>query len=74
MLKRKVYSQLLKWKNSNNKKCLILKGARQVGKTYVVRAFGEAEYEPSIAYKVISGNVGEADGKLSIPHYMVMFL
>lgn len=45
MLKRKVYSQLLKWKNSNNKKCLILKGARQVGKTYVVRAFGEAEYE-----------------------------
>ena len=33
-----------------------------------------AKYEPSIAYKVISGNVGEADGKLSIPHYMVMFL
>lgn len=48
MLKRKVYSRLLEWKNSVNKKCLIIKGARQVGKTYVVRAFGEAEYESFI--------------------------
>ncbi len=48
MLKRKVYSQLLEWKNSTNKKCLIIKGARQVGKTYLVRAFGEAEYESFI--------------------------
>ena len=34
--------------NSINKKCLIIKGARQVGKTYLVRAFGEAEYESFI--------------------------
>lgn len=48
MLKRKVYSQLTEWKKSINKKCLIIKGARQVGKTYLIRAFGEAEYESFI--------------------------
>ena len=45
MLKRKVYSELLKWKASNTQKCLVLKGARQVGKTYIVREFGRNEYE-----------------------------
>lgn len=48
MLKRKVYSQLLEWKNSADKKCLIVKGARQVGKTYLVRVFGKQEYESFI--------------------------
>lgn len=45
MLRRKVYSQLLEWKKNSTKKCLIVKGARQVGKTYLIRAFGRAEYE-----------------------------
>ena len=31
-------------------------------------------YKPSMAYKIISGNIGEATGKLSMPHYMIMFL
>ena len=53
MLRRKVYSRLLEWKNSadcslGNKKCLVIKGARQVGKTYTIRAFGKAEYESYI--------------------------
>ena len=45
MLKRKIYDTLLEWKNTNNKECLLIKGARQVGKTYLVRRFGEKEYE-----------------------------
>lgn len=48
MLKRKVYDRLVRWKDSGEKKCLILKGARQVGKTYLVRVFGKAEYESFI--------------------------
>lgn len=48
MLKRKVYHQLVKWKNSDNKKCLIIKGARQVGKTTLIRVFGQAEYDSFI--------------------------
>ena len=31
-------------------------------------------YNPPIAYKFAAGNVGFADGKLTLPHYMVMFL
>ena len=48
MLKRKLYDELLKWKNENKEECLLIKGARQVGKTYLVRKFGEAEYESFI--------------------------
>ena len=48
MLKRKLYSELLKWKNEKKEECLLIKGARQVGKTYLVRKFGEAEYESFI--------------------------
>lgn len=46
MLKRKMYDTLLEWKNDKAKKeCLLIKGARQVGKTYLIRAFGKNEYE-----------------------------
>lgn len=48
MLKRKMYDTLLSWKNENKKECLLLKGARQVGKTYLVRKFGANEYESFI--------------------------
>ena len=45
MLKRKMYDTLLAWKNSEKKECLLVKGARQVGKTYLIRKFGEKEYD-----------------------------
>lgn len=32
------------------------------------------EYSPRLAYKLIAGNVGQVDGKITLPHYMVMFL
>ena len=41
MLKRKVYYQLLQWKEKQAKKCLIISGARQVGKTTIVREFSK---------------------------------
>ena len=44
MLKRKIYEKLIDWKNANKKECLLIKGARQVGKTFVVKEFGEKEY------------------------------
>lgn len=53
MLKRKVYSKLLEWKNSKDKKCLMIKGARQVGKTYLIREFGRNEYESFIEINFI---------------------
>lgn len=45
MLKRKMYDTLLAWKNSDKKECLLVKGARQVGKTYLIQKFGEKEYD-----------------------------
>jgi len=44
-MKRTAYHRLLEWKNGKNRKPLILQGARQVGKTYLVNMFGENEYE-----------------------------
>ena len=48
MLKRKFYNTLLNWKNSKKNECLLIKGARQVGKTYLVRELGKNEYESFI--------------------------
>lgn len=40
-----MYDVLLEWKKGKKKECLLVKGARQVGKTYLIRKFGENEYE-----------------------------
>ena len=53
MLKRKAYSSLLEWKKNHYKKCLMVKGARQVGKTYLVREFGKKEYKSFIEINFI---------------------
>ena len=48
-MKRFIMDDLIKWKNSKYRKPLILKGARQVGKTYILKEFGKENYE-GIAY------------------------
>ena len=48
MLKRKIYKDLYKWKNNKTRDCILIKGARQVGKTFIVREFGKREYESFI--------------------------
>ncbi len=45
MLERKIEKNLLEWKNEKNKKCLIIEGARQIGKTFIVREFGKNNYK-----------------------------
>ena len=47
--------QLLRWKNSENRKPLILDGARQVGKTWVLREFGKRHFS-ACAYLNCDGN------------------
>ena len=48
-MRRYIMDKLIDWKNRTNRKPLILKGARQVGKTYILKEFGEENYE-NIAY------------------------
>ncbi len=43
-MKRSLYKELLLWKNRNNRKPLLLEGARQVGKTYLLKEFADKEY------------------------------
>lgn len=44
-MKREIYSKLLEWQSRRDHKPLILDGARQVGKTYILKAFGSKEYK-----------------------------
>lgn len=43
-MKRKLYSSLLEWKINPDRKPLVLEGARQVGKTYLLKEFGRNEF------------------------------
>ncbi len=44
-MKRKIEEFLKEWKNSDVKKCLLIKGQRQIGKTYTIRKFANENYE-----------------------------
>ena len=44
-MKRNIQQYLKEWKNSVNKKPLIIRGARQVGKTFIIKKFAEDEFE-----------------------------
>jgi uncharacterized protein len=44
-MKRDVFQKLFEWKNAPGRKPLIVRGARQVGKTYLLKEFGKTCYE-----------------------------
>ena len=44
-MKRKLYNALIEWKNDPDRKPLVLEGARQVGKTWLLKEFGQNEYQ-----------------------------
>lgn len=48
-MERFIMDDLVRWKNRNDRKPLVLLGARQVGKTYILKEFGRREYE-NVAY------------------------
>lgn len=48
MLERKITQKLLEWKNEEKKPCLLVRGARQVGKTYIIDDFAKNNYESYI--------------------------
>ena len=66
MLYRKAYDRLLEWKSQPKKKALCIMGARQIGKTTVIRQFGKDNYECFVeinfitntdAAKIFEGNL-----------------
>lgn len=44
MLRRKIYDELIEWKRTKRRECLLVNGARQIGKTYIIERFGRENY------------------------------
>ena len=69
MLKRKMTTVLENWKKTKKNECLLVEGARQVGKTYIIREFGKANYENFIEINLLRQNrfkdAFENDGDVS---------
>ena len=57
-LRRNIYQKLVNWKNEKTGHVLELKGARQVGKTYILKKFGKENFK-----NVIYINMAEISGK-----------
>ena len=53
MLKRKFYNTLAKWKVAHGRECLFVKGARQIGKTFIIDQFGRENYASYISLNFI---------------------
>lgn len=74
-LKRNAISELIKWKDSFERKPMVLKGARQVGKTWLMKEFGRNYYENFVYF-----NFDEEDELKSIfknnknPHRIIELL
>lgn len=66
MLKRDISNKLVSWKNQENKKALCVIGARQIGKTTIIREFAREYYENFIEINFILDKGAERifDGKL----------
>ena len=74
-LKRKAIQALINWKSSDDRKPMVLKGARQVGKTWLMKEFGECCYNNCVYF-----NFDEEDDLKSIfetnknPHRIIELL
>lgn len=74
-LKRNAISELIRWKNSTERKPMVLKGARQVGKTWLMKEFGQNYYDNFVYF-----NFDEEDEMKSIfetnknPHRIIELL
>ncbi len=53
MLKRKIYSKMLKWKEDREKQALLITGARQTGKSYIAREFGKTEFSSYVEINML---------------------
>ena len=74
-MKRKIINILIAWKNSENRKPLIVNGARQIGKTYIINEFGNAEFSNLVYINLETNPVIRAifEGNIE-PSYLIQNL
>lgn len=77
-MRRNAMNDLIRWKSDEDRKPMVLKGARQVGKTWLMKEFGENYYDSYVYFnfdeedelksigkaEVLSGGYGEFAGRL----------
>jgi len=74
-MKRKILEALVEWKNSEDRKPLILNGARQVGKTYILEKFGETYFENVVYLNMeIEGVIANFIEKELSPQKIIQFI
>ena len=57
-LRRNIYQKLIEWKKEDSGQVLEIKGARQVGKTYILKKFGRENFR-----KMVYISMAELSGK-----------
>lgn len=67
-MRRKIYQELLQWKQRSGESALLVQGARRVGKSYIVEAFAKAEYK---SYILIDFNLVDQPVKEMFEHDLV---
>lgn len=74
MLKRKIDQALLDWKNTPGHSPLIIKGCRQCGKTYSVRAFAKQNYKHEVYLNFFKNPdyISVFEGSLEIDNLIIM--
>lgn len=75
MLKRKATAEIKHWTSTKNKKCLVVQGARQTGKTYIIERFAEDNYDEivEINFKQMPSAMDIFSGDLTVEN-MIMAL
>ena len=63
-MQRDLMNKLVKWKNNKRRKPLVLNGARQVGKTWLLKEFGKLYFE-NVAYINFDSNA-EISGQFDL--------
>ena len=71
-MERNAMQDLIKWKNKKNRKPLLLYGARQVGKTYLVKEFGKRYFKDVIYINFEKNNIiGKIIDENITPEYII---
>ena len=82
-MKRKLTQKLIDWKNRPDHKPLILQGARQVGKTYILEEFGRNHYKNYIKVSLdlvtdvtnfLKDNINPIENQRILPHETLVIL
>ena len=66
-MKRKIYEEMLRWKQENGRTALLIDGARRVGKSYIAEEFARREYR---SYILVDFNRASSEIRDLFIHYL----